>query len=90
MQDDIDVSALHPTYQQLYDLVGKETMLQLYDELKGQQVSFPMRLYDSNKVEQIVQREYNGANLKELTQKYGYSQRWMKRLIKNDNGGKEA
>ena len=80
---DIDYDVLHPFYKTLYDLVGQENMLKIYDEYRGMQISVPMKLYDRNFAAEKIRQEYDGTNLTELTKRYGYSQRWGSNLIKD-------
>ncbi|NLR31013.1 Mor transcription activator family protein [Levilactobacillus tujiorum] len=72
---------LQESYAQLYALVGEELMLKIFDLYRGQQVSFPMRLYNRDKVAQQIVAEYDGHNMAQLTRKYDYSQRWVRQMI---------
>lgn len=73
---------LQETYSQLYELLGEELTLKIYELYRGQQVSFPMRLYNRDKVAQQVLAEYDGHNISQLTKKYDYSQRWVRQIIR--------
>lgn len=75
------VDLLQETYAQLVELVGEELTEKIYQLYRGQQVSFPMRLYNRDKVAKQVLLEYNGHNIAELTRKYDYSQRWVRQMI---------
>lgn len=80
---EIDADLLQESYAQLYELVGPEMMYQIFELYRGRQISFPMRLYDRNKVSKKVISEYNGKNLADLTKKYDYSQRWLRQMIQD-------
>lgn len=80
---EIDADLLQESYAQLYELVGPEMMYQIFELYRGRQISFPMRLYDRNKVSKKVITEYNGNNLADLTKKYDYSQRWLRQMIQD-------
>lgn len=43
-----------------------------------------MRLVSSDHIKQVVLNEYDGTNLKELAMFYGYSERHLRRLIKDE------
>lgn len=75
------VDLLQETYAQLVELVGEDLTEKIYQLYRGQQVSFPMRLYNRDKVAKQVLLEYNGHNIAELTRKYDYSQRWVRQMI---------
>jgi len=79
----IQVALLQETYAQLYDLLGAELTQEVFDLYRGRQISFPMRLYDRQKVAQRLVQEYNGHNLPELTRRYDYSQRWIRQIIQS-------
>lgn len=69
-------------YSQLVDIVGVEETQKIYDNLKGQQVTFPMRLYKPEYVLQEVKLRYDGNNLRELAKEYGYTERYLRGLLK--------
>lgn len=71
-------------YGQLVDLVGLENTEKIYYTLRGQQIVFPMRLYKTEFISKEVRRRYNGKNLKELANEYGYTERYLRSFIKND------
>lgn len=81
----IDYDVLHPTYKALSDLVGEDNMMEIYREFRGTQLQLPMKLYDRKELE-----EYLGSlneqlvDVLELSRKYGFSQRWIKKSIIND------
>jgi len=77
----IEIEALQKSYKQLSDLVGEETMLRIYEEYRGTQLNLPMKLYDREKSQTVIVKEYPRLSLKELSDKYGYSQRWIKKVI---------
>ena len=54
----------------------------IHQTYKGLQVTFPKRLYSKDYVKEKVKQEYNGKNLKELSRRYGYSERWIRQMIK--------
>ncbi len=59
-----------------------EDILILHQAYKGLQITFPKRLYSKEYVKEKVKNEYDGTNLKELSRRYGYSERWIRQMIK--------
>lgn len=59
-----------------------EDILMIHQAYKGLQVTFPKRLYSKDYIREKVRQEYNGTNLKELSKSYGYSERWIREMIK--------
>lgn len=80
-QTEYDVHSWNEIYQQLFEIVGLELSLKLFDELRGLQINFPTRLISSKNIGAIVLDHYNGTNLKQLAHKLDYSERHLRRLI---------
>jgi Mor family transcriptional regulator len=70
-------------YKELSELVGLDATLKIYLRFKGQQVSFPVRLYNPQMIQQSVIKEYDGTNIAELARKYDYSEKSIRRMIKS-------
>lgn len=68
-------------YKNIVDLLGEEATRKLYKNYKGQQITFPMRLYSKKYVLRVIKDKYNGDNLIELSRELDYSERWMRKLI---------
>ena len=60
-----------------------ESTLKLYLRFKGQQVTFPVRLYNPHLIQQNVIKEYDGSNIRELARKYDYSEKTIRRMIRD-------
>lgn len=74
-------SHLNGIYKDFAEVLGIKTTLQIYRYYKGLQITFPVRLLDKSYVEVKIRREYNGKNIKYLARKYGYSERWVRKII---------
>ena len=81
-------------YEELVELLGEEVTLKIYDNFKGQQVTFPMRLYSKTYVEDYLIKNYNGKNIKQLSKKLGYTCNWIQQVINKleikESGGREG
>lgn len=82
---EIDTDALQGVYKRLDDLLGTEDMLKVYQEFRGTQLNLPMKLYDRDETMAAIQKNFPQMSEKALADKYGYSQRWVKRVI-NEQG----
>lgn len=71
-------------YMELASLVGLKNAIILYQNFKGQQITFPMRLYRTDYVAEEIKKRYNGENLKDLAKEYGYSERHLRSLLKEN------
>ena len=68
-------------YQDFFDVLGLELTVKIHENYKGLQVTFPTRLYAKEYIIKLLKEEYTGSNLKDLARKYGYSERWVRKLI---------
>ncbi|KRN28819.1 hypothetical protein IV38_GL001025 [Lactobacillus selangorensis] len=80
----MEIDLLQESYAQLYELLGEELTLKVFELYRGRQISFPMRLYDRKKVAARIVAEYDGHNISQLTRKYDYSQRWIRQILKDE------
>lgn len=83
MKEDVDVEALHSFYHGISELIGTESMLKIFDQYRGMQITIPIHLYDRHLAAKHVLQQYDGRNTYELANKYGYSQRWVVKVIKD-------
>lgn len=70
-------------YKEISEIVGLDATLKIYLRFKGQQVNFPVRLYNPHLIQQNVIKEFDGTNVTELAQKYDYSERTIRRMIRD-------
>lgn len=68
-------------YNDLAEILGKEEVELIYKSFKGQQITFPKRLYSKEYVIQEVSNLYNGSNLKQLAIKFDYTERHLKKIL---------
>lgn len=78
----VEKAALCGLYQELLDLVGYEHMMILYEYYHGQQVNFPARIYDKEYLLLYLKEHYASTNIKTLSRQLGYSERWIRKLIR--------
>ena len=72
-------------YKDMVEILGEEITLKIYENYKGQQVTFPMRLYSKTYIVEYLIENYNGKNLKELSRQLGYTSNWLQQLIRKTN-----
>ena len=77
-----DIDALNDVYREIADLLGYDDALALYTHLKVQQITFPVKLIKSEHIKELLKQQYDGTNAKKLARTYGYSERWIKELLK--------
>lgn len=73
---------LNSVYKDINEEFGIDVAMRMYQMYKGVQVNFPMRFLNPDMVKQRILKEYDGTNLKQLAVKYSYSEKTLRRLIK--------
>lgn len=80
---DKEAELYNSVYKEISEIVGLDATLKIYLHFKGQQVSFPVRLYNPHLIQRNVIKEFDGANIKELAKKYDYSEKTIRRMIRD-------
>lgn len=86
----LERESLNGIYSELAALIGLESMLQIYLQFKGQQITFPTKLFSKEYTIRQIKTEYNGNNIRELSKKYDYSERWIREIIRHKSGQDSA
>lgn len=71
-----------PIYEEIAQVIGEEETVKLYEKFRGQQITFPQRLYSISYVSNYVKENYNGKNIRELARKFDYSERRVREFLK--------
>ena len=78
-----DPELLNAVYKEISEKLGMDTAMEIYRMFKGQQINFPVRLFSPVRIQQIILREYDGTNVRNLAIKYNYSEKTIRRIIKD-------
>ena len=70
-------------YQEIARKTSPEIAVEIHRLFKGQQICFPIRFFNPVRIQQIIVQEYNGTNIRTLAIKYGYSEKTVRRIIKD-------
>ena len=73
-----------PTYEEIAKTIGEEQTIKLYKNFRGQQITFPRRIYSIEYVSRYVRDNYDGSNVRELARKFDYSERRIREFIKQN------
>ena len=71
-------------YNDLMELLGEEAVQIIFQNMAGQQITFPKRLNTKEYVVQETKDITSSAELKKEALKYGYTERRLKQLIKEE------
>lgn len=74
---------LNGAYNELANLLGIEAVLKIHAAYRGQQITFPVQLFSKDFLRKQIVEEYNGSNIKQLATKYGYSEKWIRKILKS-------
>ena len=77
-----DPELLNAVYKEVSEKLGMDTAMEIYQMFKGQQISFPVRFFNPAKIQQMIVQEYDGTNIKMLAIKYNYSEKTIRRIIR--------
>ncbi|MCQ2554886.1 MAG: Mor transcription activator family protein [Clostridia bacterium] len=82
--DNDDKKTLNPVYQEIASVLGIDAAMEIHRLFKGQQISFPVRLYTKDTLHKTIKAEYDGTNIRALASKYGYSEKTIRRVLKEE------
>lgn len=74
---------LNGAYNDLANLLGVEAVLKLHADYRGQQLTFPVQLFSREYMISQILKEYDGSNVKKLATQFGYSEKWIRKIIKD-------
>ena len=74
-------------YQEIANAAGTETAVAIYRLFRGQQIMFPQKLYKKDYIYNYIRQSYNGKNVRELSQKFGYSDRRIRQIVSGMSDG---
>ena len=72
---------LADVYMEIADKLGVDTAVAIHELFKGQQILFPKKLYRKEYIYAYIKQNYNGKNVRELSKKFGYSDRRIRQII---------
>lgn len=75
---------LNSAYSELAKLIGIDAVLKIHSTYRGQQIFFPVDLFSREFIRKQIIEEYNGYNVKQLALKYGYTEKWIKKILKEN------
>lgn len=78
-----DSELLNAVYKEISEKLGMDTAMDIYQMFKGQQINFPVRFFNPARIQQIIVKEYDGTNIRTLAIKYNYSEKTIRRIIRD-------
>lgn len=68
-------------YKELAEVLGIEVVIQLHQVFKGQQITFPKRLYSVDYVKRYIREEQGKRNLKDMALELDYTERRIRQIL---------
>lgn len=75
-------SDLVPIYKEIADEIGVDNTIKIFNQFKGQQITFPQRLYTVDYVLAYIQEHRGKMTVRDIARKFGYSERRIRQLMK--------
>ena len=77
---------LNGSYSELATILGVEAVLKIHSKYRGTQIFFPGELFSKDFIRaQIIDEFNNGSSVRELAAKYGYTEKWVRKILKEKN-----
>ena len=78
---------LNGAYSELADLIGVENVLLIHSKYRGTQMFFPLEFFSKEYIINQILSEYDGSNVRYLATKYGYTEKWIRKILKDNIDG---
>ena len=79
---DIKCEYLNGAYNDFANLLGIDAVIKIHSSYRGQQITFPVQLFSKEFISKQIVDEYDGGNVKQLATKFGYSEKWIRKILK--------
>jgi Mor family transcriptional regulator len=84
MKDDIKLECIAGIYKDIAERIDVETAYSMYKYFNGLQITFPKKFYNMDYIKVQILEKYNqGESIKELSREYQYSERWIRKIVKD-------
>lgn len=80
--NEIESEYLNGVYNEIANTLGIEAAITIYSTYRGQQITFPVNFFTTEFIASRIVAEYDGKNIRQLATKYGYSEKWIRKMIK--------
>jgi len=76
-----EAEALHDSYLELYELIGRDAMLKLFTHYRGDKIDCPMRLYRPEFIADLAKNETDRRERAKIARAGGYSARVIEGIL---------
>ncbi|WP_430886549.1 Mor transcription activator family protein [Fusibacter sp. JL216-2] len=71
-------------YEEIAEDISEEVARLMHHHYKGMQICFPVRFYSARYVKKQLKSCGKNINYREMARKYGYSERWLRQMNKEE------
>lgn len=75
-------------YKELAEIIGTDNVIEIYEHFKGQQISFPTRIYTKEYILKQIDED-ESRPIKKVASQYGYSERRLRQIINESSKGEK-
>ncbi|MGN1422128.1 MAG: hypothetical protein ACI4XA_02005 [Oscillospiraceae bacterium] len=79
--DGMEKQAFTDSYYELFRLLGKDAMLKLYENYRGDKIDCPMKLYRAEFIADLVSEETDRRRRAEIARAGGYALKFIESII---------
>lgn len=79
---EIKCEYLNGIYNELANLLGTDAAMKIHAAYRGQQMTFPVEFFSKQFIKNRIASEYDGHNIKQLATKHGYSEKSIRKILK--------
>lgn len=72
-------------YKDIAEVIGIEATILLHNHFKGQQITFPKKLFTTDYIVQQINITENDSNIKMVALEYGYTERRLRQILKENS-----
>jgi hypothetical protein len=70
-------------YKEISDIIGPEGTYAIYKSMRGQQVTFPKRLYTTEHVLDEIRKCGESVDFHKIALEFDYTERYLRQLVKS-------
>ena len=82
--ENVEYEDLNDIYNEIATLLGLDAAIAIYNKFRGTQVSFPLEMLSKEFIFRQIRKDYNGYNIRKLATKYGYTEKWIRKIVNED------
>lgn len=78
----LDSNCYFSIYKELSEILGVESkeLHDIFQRYKGNQITFPVHLYNKEYICRYIEANYTGRNMGEISRMFGYSEKRMRQI----------